>query len=99
MDEIPGIDKIVHICMYGGLCSVIWIEYLLKHCQINLQRAVIWGIVAPITMSGAIELLQVYCTEKRGGEWMDFVANTSGVVIAAFVGYYILRPLIWKTKK
>ena len=99
MEEIPGIDKIVHMCMYGGLCSIIWIEYLLKHRQVNLQRVLIWGIAAPIIMSGVIELLQAYCTENRGGEWMDFAANTSGVVLAALAGYYILRPFIWKTKK
>ena len=31
MEEIPGIDKLAHICMYGGLCFILWIEYLRTH--------------------------------------------------------------------
>ena len=23
--KIPGIDKVVHICMYAGLCGMLWI--------------------------------------------------------------------------
>lgn len=96
MDGIPGIDKLVHICMYGGLCFMIWTEYLFKHNSINFRKAFCWGIIAPIAMSGVIELLQTYCTENRGGEWMDLLANSTGVVLAALFGYYVMRPLIWK---
>ena len=49
----------------------------------------------PIAFSGAIELAQSYCTEHRGGDWLDFTANTLGVLLATLVGYYILRPIIW----
>ena len=31
MENIPGIDKLVHICMYGGLCFLLWVEYLRNH--------------------------------------------------------------------
>lgn len=98
MEEIPGIDKLVHTCMYGGLCLVIWFEYLRSHRSINFPKVWIWGIIAPILMSGAIELMQAYCTENRGGEWLDFAANSLGTVLAALVGYNILRPLMWKKK-
>jgi hypothetical protein len=50
-------------------------------------------------LSGIIELLQAYATEHRGGDWLDFAANSLGVVLATLVGYYILRPIIWKQKK
>ena len=39
-----------------------------------------------------VELLQEYCTTYRGGDWLDFAANTTGVVLASMVGYFILRP-------
>jgi hypothetical protein len=54
------------------------------------------GIILPIALSGIIELLQSYCTEHRGGDWLDFAANSLGVLLAALVGHYILRPLFWK---
>lgn len=96
METIPGIDKLVHTCMYGGLCFLLWIEYLRIHRNINRLRMFIGGIILPIALSGAIELMQAYCTEHRGGDWLDFAANSLGVVLAAFVGYHILRPIIWK---
>ena len=99
MEEIPGIDKLVHICMYGGLCFILWIEYLRSHRTIHRLKMFMGGILFPILFSGAIELMQSYCTEHRGGDWLDLVANTTGVILAALVGHYILRPIIWKEKK
>ena len=99
MNEIPGIDKLVHICMYGGLCFFIWIEYLFNHSSINRYKIFSGAVILPIAFSGIIELLQCYCTEHRGGDWLDFAANTTGVLLATLVGYYILCPIIWKQKK
>ena len=99
MEEIPGIDKLAHICMYGGLCILLWVEYLRNHQTINYLKMLIGGIFMPIAFSGSIELMQSYCTEHRGGDWLDFAANTSGVLLAALAGHYFLRPIIWKRKK
>ena len=99
METIPGIDKLVHLCMYGGLCTLLWIEYLRTHRSINRWKTLIGAIILPIALSGLIELLQSYCTEHRGGDWLDFVANSLGVLLAAMAGRYILRPIIWRKKK
>ncbi len=98
MNEIPGIDKLAHICMYGGLCFLLWIEYLRNHSSMHRHKIIIGAIILPIIFSGTIELLQSYCTEHRGGDWLDLVANTTGVLLAALVGHYILRPIIWKQR-
>lgn len=52
------------------------------------------GIIAPVAMSGCIELMQAYCTDTRSGDWLDFLANSIGVGLAALIGYYLLRPLM-----
>lgn len=63
----------------------------------NIWNHVIWGgIIAPVAMSGCIELMQAYCTDTRSGDWLDFLANSIGVGLAALIGYYLLRPLIWR---
>ena len=54
------------------------------------------GIIAPVAMSGCIELMQAYCTDTRSGDWLDFLANSIGVGLAALIGLYLLRPLIWR---
>ncbi len=99
MEQIPGIDKLVHLCMYGGLCTLLWIEYLRTHQSINKKKILIGAIILPIALSGIIELLQSYFTDHRGGDWLDFAANSIGVLLSTLSGYYILRPIIWKQKR
>lgn len=53
----------------------------------------------PILMSGVIELAQEYCTEARSGEWADFAANSTGVVLAALLGHFVLRRHIHPKNK
>lgn len=63
---------------------------------INWNHVIWGGIIAPVAMSGCIELMQAYCTDTRSGDWLDFLANSIGVGLAALIGYYLLRPLIWR---
>lgn len=95
--QIPGFDKIAHVCMYGGLSGMLWLEFLRNHRHDGiLWHAWIGAVLSPIALSGIIELLQEYCTTYRGGDWFDFAANTSGVGLATCIAWYILRPRILK---
>lgn len=96
LEEVPFVDKWTHFVMYGGTCSVIWLEYLLRHrSNRNYSRVLIGTVIAPDLMSGLLELLQAYCTNgTRSGDWMDFLANTVGVLIGAVIGWFILRSII-----
>ena len=93
--EIPYLDKLVHFVMYGGFTSVVWLEYLLVHDQLNWKVLALVGLLFPCLLSGSVELLQEYCTDHRGGEWMDLVANCCGVGAGALFCYYVLRPKLW----
>ncbi|WP_085537646.1 VanZ family protein [Massilibacteroides vaginae] len=100
--NIPPIayfDKIVHFCMYGGLSGMLWLEFLRNH-RFNdspkLIHAWIGAVFCPILLSGGIEIGQEYLTSYRGGEWLDFLANTCGVIIATLIAYFLLRPRILK---
>lgn len=92
MEDIPFIDKWTHFVMYGGTCLTIWIEYLRRHTKRDWRKLILLAIIAPALMSGLIELLQAYCTGgRRSGEWLDFAANTTGVLLAAIVGIILIR--------
>lgn len=82
LDEVTNIDKLVHICMYGSLCTVIWIEYLRSHTQLNWKKALVGATLLPILLSGIIELLQEYATTNRSGDWEDMIANSIGALAA-----------------
>lgn len=88
LDHVQFIDKWVHITMYGGTCTILWIEYVRRHGRIREWRKLwTWAWLAPIVMSGIIELLQEYCTNgRRSGDWLDLAANATGVTLAAVIG-------------
>lgn len=94
LGKVEGIDKVVHFLMYFGLCLVMWTEYMRCHHRLQFRRLALAAVVAPIAMSGVIELVQNYCTTTRSGEWADFAANSLGVVLAAIVALTVLRRFI-----
>lgn len=103
LDNVTLIDKWVHTAMYLGTCGTIWLEYLHHHrrkCdigggwhyEINKRRLFLLAWLAPIMMSGLIEILQATCTGgRRSGEWLDFAANSIGVTLAAIFGIAVLK--------
>lgn len=101
ISKIPNMDKLVHLCMYGGVSGMLWIEFLRNHRKYDevMWHAWIGAVLCPILMGGAIELLQEYCTTYRGGDWFDFLANSSGVVLATLFAYFVLRPWMLRNKK
>lgn len=98
LDEIPNIDKLVHIGMYGFLATIAWLECLLRSTErFQLLKTLRFTFFTPIILSGMIELGQQYLTTYRTGDWMDFAANCTGTILAAALGYFVLRPWILKT--
>ena len=92
LDDVRFIDKWVHVVMYGGTFTVLWIEYARKHNAPDYKKLFVWAWLGPIMMSGILELLQEYCTGgHRNGDWLDFAANATGVTLAAMIGLLILR--------
>ena len=94
ISKIPTIYKVVHICMSLGMSGMLWLEFLRGHVRDNATLLHAWAgaFVWPILFSGMVELLLEYCTTYRGGDWLEFAANTTGAVLASMVGYFILRP-------
>lgn len=99
LNEIKNIDKLVHLCMYGGLTLVLWIEHLLQHKYFIKKHLIIGGVICPIVMSGLIEIGQSTLTSNRSGDWFDLLANISGVILGSMFSYYIIYPYINKRKK
>lgn len=87
LDNITLIDKWTHILMYAGTCATIWYEYLRRHDSIVRTRVFLLAWLAPLVMSGLIEILQEYCTGgRRSGDWLDFAANAIGVTLGNVIG-------------
>lgn len=96
LDHIRFIDKWTHLVMYGTLTATLWFEHLrFIRKKPDLALCIVLYL-APVLMSGLLELLQEYCTDNRSGEWMDLAANAVGAAIGVVIGYGIGRRLIRK---
>ena len=86
LPNISMLDKWTHMVMYGTLGLVIWWEYLRQHKSVNWKHVLVGAVVMPIILGGLMELGQRYLTTCRSAEWLDFAANSVGVLLAAVVG-------------
>ena len=98
LGTIPNLDKVVHICMYFGMSGMLWLEFLRAHRRDRTPMWHVWvgAFVCPVLFSGAVELLQAFCTTYRGGDWLDFAANTTGAVLASLVACFVLKPRVMR---
>lgn len=68
LDDVPFIDKWVHICMYGGLSGVLWIEYVRAHRSIKFMKALLPTVIfppCPERNHGIAASLLHYYTKRR----------------------------------
>lgn len=98
MPEVPQLgyvplwDKWVHFVMYGGLCLVYWFDFHRnKHSKKAWRKWLLWIVLFPIALGGLMELGQAYLTTCRNGDWIDFIANTIGVLLALPVGLFLMK--------
>ena len=90
LDNVEFADKWTHLVMYGGTCIVIWWEYLRSHSRPNATKLFWIAVVGMIVEGGVLELLQAYCTTTRSGEWLDFLADSIGVLLGTAAGIILL---------
>lgn len=98
LSDIPHIDKVVHCGMYGVMSALLWLEFLRNHKnrRASMRYAWVGACICPILFSGMVEILQEYYTDYRGGDWMDFAANTTGAIVASLLMYHVIRPKYFK---
>ena len=96
-DDVQFIDKWTHLVMYAGTTAVVWWEYLRSHRRADFRRLLLWGGMAMVALGGLMELLQAYCTTTRSGEWLDFWADSAGVLIGILIG--MLMWLVFRSRR
>ena len=95
LGTIPNLDKVVHICMYFGMSGMLWLEFLRAHRKDHtpIWHAWVGALIRPVLFSGIVELLPGrYSAADRGGDWLDFAANTTGAVLASLAACLVLKP-------
>lgn len=80
--DVPLFDKWAHFVMYGCLTIIVWWEMLhSKEETVHGSRLAVQGLICPVFLGGLMELCQANLTTYRSGEWLDFLANSIGVLL------------------
>lgn len=94
LELFEGADKVVHGLMYFGLSSMIWIEHLRKNRGVPIFGQIVCGaVVFPILWGGLMEIAQDYFTDDRACELLDFLANSTGVVLASLFFMFVHKTI------
>jgi len=92
--NIPHFDKIVHFSMYSILQYLFILQFSKIACKIPLTKFLIITSLFSVSYSISMELAQTYLFEKRSGDVLDVLANTTGIIIIIlFYKLNILKKL------
>jgi hypothetical protein len=83
MFEIPGIDKYVHIILFGCMVLFWGIHYAFRLKDVSDWRKVV--ILLAILSTGlgiVLEFVQLYCIPDRSFDGFDIVADATGSLVA-----------------
>ena len=96
LEDVPLIDKWVHMVMYAGLMFVMWVDHVMRSKRNFSWLARLYMLMYAVALGGAMELVQAYLTTCRSGEWLDFEADAVGAVLGGVLCIYLNR--LWKEK-
>lgn len=91
LTDVPLMDKWVHVLMYGGLTAVLWWEHHRQSTTHSPLQLIIRCIAFPTMFGGLMELCQAYLTTCRSGDWLDFLANSIGVLLGTLLSLLTLK--------
>lgn len=94
LDSIKNFDKIVHVGLFGGLTFLFFLPYFKTNFTLQKKRnhlirislaVIIWGIT--------VEFIQRFYIPGRDFEWLDWAADSAGVLIAFVICIKIIKKI------
>ncbi len=86
---LPGLDKFVHIGLFGGLAIVLYWN-LRAGLWASLRPRLVIAVVLTVALAGLIEVLQGVLP-YRSGDVADLLAGAVGGFLGAGMGWVALR--------
>lgn len=92
--NIPYLDKIVHMGLFGGLTLLFCLPYFKSHfsLQKKINRFFLISLIA-FVWGFAVEVLQKFFVVGRSFEWADLLADGVGVAFAFFISKSIAKKI------
>jgi len=92
---VDGSDKIGHLLAYF-VFTIVWFAFFFysKKQSRKFAQSWMWASVLGFLFGILMEVLQASLTDYRSPDWLDVIANTTGVVLAIFLLNIIKKILI-----
>lgn len=78
--DLLSFDKFVHASMFFILSTLFFIAAI-KHKQSNTVLLSLFLLA--VSYGGLLEIMQANYFSHRSGDWLDFIANSFGCIVAA----------------
>ncbi len=88
---IKHFDKLVHLIMYFFLAFVFYKDYTHNRVFDHKKYHFFLLFLYPLLYGGFIEIIQEYCTQNRGAEWLDWLADGVGVLLGLLVYHWLKK--------
>ncbi len=90
--NIPHIDKLVHVILFGGI-TVLWcLFFLAKHPTHNAWRFIVCTIaICAIALGICMEFIQFGYIPNRAFDAGDILANSLSAIVFGIV-FYVRKP-------
>lgn len=91
----PGADKLIHAIMMGGLASAVLFDW--RRSGRSLSRRFIVSVACVAVLFSALdEIAQNAMNLGRALEFLDFLADTGGIIIASFAAPPVINKIFSK---
>ncbi|TRX38628.1 hypothetical protein FNW52_00850 [Flavobacterium sp. ZT3R18] len=82
--QIPNVDKCIHT-FFHFVFTLVWFLFLRKQLQHNdVIKPLLYSFLLSLFFGIGIEIMQQLCTTTRLGDFLDFIANAIGAILALF---------------
>lgn len=94
MPPIWNADKFAHIAVYFVLSASLIFGFLrIGYCK-SFIRQIFMAITISVVFGGILEILQQHIFIGRFGDILDFVANSTGAILAGFIAFLFRNRIL-----
>lgn len=95
LEEAPqNSDKLVHASAYFLFCIIWFLALYFGKQNWSFKRSLAIAIVWSLFYGMVIEILQLELTTYRTGDFLDMLANSTGILLAALAIHFLKNTLI-----
>lgn len=95
LPHIPGIDKLIHAVMMGGLLGSFAFDWKRANPDKRLTPSFMWAVfICVVAFSIGDELLQGHLDNGRDADPYDFLADCIGALVAVYAAPPAIRSVL-----